>query len=400
MGRYGRKRQQALTEKRTLPGLAIMKKTSLVFFTLVFLISGCSPPQVEKHIEDGVEVIINRILPYRIEGQPSSLHLEEVMILDTEDPEVTAAGVIDINAFQVDSRGSIYILSQRGDTHFFFKFSREGKFEKSFGPKGQGPGEMEFPLLPRMLAQDRLAVTDVLKKIMVFDTEGTVISETRIDPNFVIVNPMDTGNSIVFWKAGAEDTSDRHFNEKVSLFSPENQEIQELDVLQIAQKASFLDPIFAWSLSRDRIFLINEQRGYEILVYSGQGSLVQKIRKQYEPVKLTAVTREALLQGVPADSPLRDPAVLPAYLPPIHTLFSDEEGRLYAVTFEKGGQRGEYWCDIFNLQGAFFARICLPVPFSREIFPIFAVVKNQYLYCVGEKESGYQQLKIFRLIWD
>ena len=87
-------------------------------------------------------------------------------------------------------------------------------------------------------------------------------------------------------------------------------------------------------------------------------------------------------------------------LPPIHTLFSDEEGRIYAVTFERGDQQGEYWCDIFNQEGIFIARISLPVQFSRTPFPIYVLVKNQYLYCVGEKDNGYQQLKVFRMDWN
>ena len=171
-------------------------------------------------------------------------------------------------------------------------------------------------------------------------------------------------------------------------------------MLQIAKQVNFLDPIFAWCINRNRIFQVNEQRGYEILVYDGEGSLVRKIRKQYDPVRMTSETREALLHGVPDNSPMRDPAVFPYYLPPIHTLFSDEEGRLYAATFERGEQWGEYWCDIFNREGAFFTRISLPLHFGRDPFPVHALVKNQHLYCVGEKENGYQQLKIFRMIWN
>jgi hypothetical protein len=376
-----------------------MKRKSIVLLSLVLMIVGCGHQRVEKHLEDGVEVIVNGIKPYEIEAQSSSLNLEEVMTLDTEDPEAVAAGLADINAFQVNSGGNIFFLSHRGDNHFFFKFTREGKFVKSFGLKGQGPGEMEFPLMPQMLPQDRLAVTDVLKKQIVFDTEGNLVSERRIDPNFVIVNPLENGSSVVFWKAGAEDAADRHFDEKVSLFSPDDKEIQELDVLQIARQVLFLDPVFTWRIYQNRIYQINEQRGYEILVYDDGGSLFRKIRKQYNPVRLTSDTKEALSEGIPINSPLRNPSVTPEYLPPIHTLFLDEEGRLYTVTFERGERQGEYWCDIFNQEGVFFARISLPVQFSRDPFPIYALVRDQKLYCVGENENGYQQLKIFRMIW-
>ncbi|MGD8539914.1 MAG: 6-bladed beta-propeller [Candidatus Aminicenantes bacterium] len=379
-----------------------MRDKFIVFFMLVLTIIGCGrqQQQVEKRLEDGVEVIINHIDPYQIEGQSPSLRLEEVMTLDTEDPEVDAAGLVDINAFQVDSEGNIYCLSNRGENHFFFKFNREGKFVKAFGAKGQGPGEMEFPLLPRILPQNQLTVTDVLKKLMIFDAEGKVVSETRIDPVFVIVNPLENGNFVAFWKAGAEDAADKHFKEKVSLFNPEDEEIRQLDVLHIAKKIYFLDPIFSWHVGRNRTYHINEQRGYEILVYDSEGSLIQKILKQYDAVRLTADTKDALLEGMPDKPQLLDTAIIPDYLPPVHAIFSDEEGRLYAVTFEAGERPGEYWCDVYTNEGVFFTRISLPVHFSRDSFPIYALVKNQHLYCVGEKENGYLQLKVFRMLWN
>jgi hypothetical protein len=377
-----------------------MKKKPLIILLPVLSIFGCERQGVENYLEGDVEVINNPVKPIRIEEQPSSLLLEKVMTIDTEDPDVIEAGLVDINAFQVDSKGNIIFLSHRGGNHFFYKFSNEGKFVRSFGPKGQGPGEMEFPLLPSLLSEDRLAVTDVLKKLLVFDEDGEVVSETRIDPNFVIVNPLEKGNSVVFWKAGADEATDKHFNEKLSLFSPNDEELQELDVLPIARQVIFLDPVFAWRIRRDKIYQINERRDYEILVYDHEGSLIRKIRKQYDPVKLTSEIQEKLLQGIREDSPLHDPAIIPEYLPPVHTLFTDEEGRLFAVTFETGEHQDEYWVDIFSQEGVFFARISLPVQFNREPFPIYAMAKNEYLYCVAEKENGYQQLNIYQMLWN
>ncbi len=365
----------------------------------LLLLFGCGLQEVERRHEDGVEIVINHIEPYRIEGEASSLLLEEMMTLDTEDPEVAEAGLVDINAFQVDSEGNLYLLCYGSESHFFFKFSPEGQFIKAFGAKGQGPGEMGFPVFPRTMAEDNLAVTDILKKLMVFDSDGELLSETRIDPNFVIANPLENGSSVVFWKAGAEDTSSEHYQEKISLFGMNDDEIKELDKLDVGRQARFLDPIFGWHLTSDRIFLLNEQRGYEILEYALDGSLTRKIRKQHEPVRLEGRIHEALLQGIPDNSPLRDPSVIPDHLPPAHALFSDDQGRLYVATFETGERRGEYWFDVFNREGAFFSRVSLPVHFGRDPFPIYALVRNQKLYCVGEKESGYKRLKVYRMTW-
>ena len=76
----------------------VMKKEPVVLYLLLLLMFGCGGQQVEKRVEDGVEVVLNAIEPYKIRGQTFSLQLEEVMSLDTEDPEVIGAGLIDINA--------------------------------------------------------------------------------------------------------------------------------------------------------------------------------------------------------------------------------------------------------------------------------------------------------------
>lgn len=394
------RREEIRSQRKTHRSRADIPGTLFVLLLLFLMSFGCGPRPAERKLEDGFEVVTNRLEPDRIDGQPGSLSLQEVLVLDTEAPEVAAAGLVDIQAVLVDSEDGIYLLSRQGENHFFFKFTSGGQFVKSFGSKGRGPGEMEYPLLPRMLSGNHLAVTDVSKKLVVFDTEGNVVSETRIEPSFVIVNPLENGHSVVFRKSGAENPEDEHFLEKVSLFSPENQEIQELDVLRVSRKTVFLDPVLSWWIIRDRMYFINEQRGYEILVYDGEGAPVRKIRKPFHPARLRPALREALLRGIPQESPLRDPTVVPEFLPPIHTVFSDESGRIFAVTFEKGEQRGEFQCDIFNPQGLFISRISLPVLFEQEPFPIHAVIKNRHLYCVGEKETGYHQLRVFRMTWN
>ncbi len=52
-----------------------MKKIVCLFLSLcLFLVCGSKPDKVERKIEDGVEVIINHMEPYRV-GGASSLRL-------------------------------------------------------------------------------------------------------------------------------------------------------------------------------------------------------------------------------------------------------------------------------------------------------------------------------------
>jgi len=119
----------------------------LILFCLLSLCFYCGPKQdvVERYIEDGVEVIVNHLEPYKIKGVPSTFHLEEEFAIDTEKDDVATTGLTDITHFDVDSEGNIYCLNETSNENFIVKFNKNGNFIISFGRKGQGPGEMNLP---------------------------------------------------------------------------------------------------------------------------------------------------------------------------------------------------------------------------------------------------------------
>jgi len=64
----------------------------------------------------------------------------------------------------------------------------------------------------------------------------------------------------------------------------------DLEVLQVIDEFSFewrqdkvkaTEPIFCWGVSHDNIYVVNENREYEIWVYDFNGKLIRKIQKQY-----------------------------------------------------------------------------------------------------------------------
>ena len=84
----------------------------LIFLFMIVLIISCGPKQekIERYVKDGVEVIVNHLEPYRIEGEPNTLHLEEEFTIDTEKDYIAESGLVDIDNFDVDSKGNIYGL--------------------------------------------------------------------------------------------------------------------------------------------------------------------------------------------------------------------------------------------------------------------------------------------------
>ena len=74
-----------------------MKRLSSVMLVAA-LLAGCGspPPEVERSTEGGVEIVQNHMKPYQLEGEPSSLQLERLFSIDTEDQAVIEAGLLDM----------------------------------------------------------------------------------------------------------------------------------------------------------------------------------------------------------------------------------------------------------------------------------------------------------------
>ena len=138
-----------------------MRKTWCLLLCFTFFLS-CGPKQnkVEKIVEDGVEVVINHLEPYKVEGIEATLILEQEMIIDTESNEIVETGLVDMEAFDVDKAGNLYIILWTSNENFVYKFDNRGKFVKSFVRRGQGPGEIEWGGSVKFISDNELMIID------------------------------------------------------------------------------------------------------------------------------------------------------------------------------------------------------------------------------------------------
>jgi len=178
-----------------------MKKTLMVISLVVLfcLTFGCQKQvQVERFMEDGVEVVVNHVEPYKLRGEPSNLILEKVLSIDTERDDIVEIGLTDIGAFDVDSEGNIYIVSPEAKENFIFKFDREGNYVNSFFRRRQGFGEIQKPRTLKITSQDEITITNIMKHtLLVFNNSGNLIDETPITIETLLINeviPLKNGN--------------------------------------------------------------------------------------------------------------------------------------------------------------------------------------------------------------
>ena len=388
-------------------------REKICFLCLLLAMSFCvrTPTDAEKIIEGGIEVVIN---PYNLDPKEPLFSLEEEFVIDLEEKEMAALGLTDVWGFDVDSEESIYIYKPpMSDGDRILKFDRNGDFLFSFAPPGQGPGEIQRPFYQKMNSRDLLPVPDLgQSKIVIFDTEGKTIDEIRVGrfPGSLgsLVCQLENGNYLI--RRSLTDPASGIFSLALSLYSSDFEEIKELDRFKIVQpiqadKVRIPMHVSVWCASYDRIYIGNEDNGYEIHVYDLDGNLLRKIRKKYEPVKVDKDYKKEIgdkLENTP--DALKNKMYLPDYYPPFNYLFSDDKNNLYVKTFAKGDSPKDRLFDVFNPEGIFQGAVSFEAHVNDPFFTpgapfdswVVAKKKNR-LYCLREKSSGYKEFVVYRL---
>ena len=398
-----------------------MKKSLFIMaIAASILVASCRPKvaSVEKRVENGVEVVINHVTSDAARNLRSPLRLDELFVIDTENAEIARLGLSDIWGFDVDSAGELFVFKSplsQGD--LIYKFDGAGRFLSSFGGKGEGPGELQMPIFQKISANGELAIPDSGKrKIFVFDREGRLLREIPIEPRLRQATdrlvPLDNTR---FLYRRVEFDATRPGARAAFIYSVvdhEYSEIKELDriLAQDAEGAAkFRYPFhfIRWALSGDRIYLANDERGYEIRAYDFNGALVRRVRKEGPPVKYPEDMKQDVLKKI--DTPpfafLKAKIAFADPAPPYQHIWADDEGRTYVVTYEQGIRPGEFVIEIFDRAGVFMGQMSLNIHVNMDAFtqaPRFdawTAMKNNRLYCLREKETGYLQLVVYRVTW-
>jgi hypothetical protein len=366
--------------------------------------------EVDKTIEDGVEVVLNHKEPYRVPGEEYMLALEREFAIDAEDPELLEAGLADIRQFGVDSEGAIYIAQRpRKDASVIYKFDARGRLTKSFGTAGQGPGEVEQVSYFSVDSHDEIFILDARRDIITtFSSSGELRGQIRLPPSLIGAIPLDNGNFVatedeVESDLGSEAMTWNLLDERFVLIKALHRFRFPIQVPGPGTKPNAFLPSPVGTFTPDRLFLGMPGQDYEILVFDVGGTLLRKIRKEYEPVEVTSGYREEAKARLPQGSPIAGQLFFPGNRLAFQYLFSDEAGRLFVMTSKKDQATGQNICDIFSKAGVFIGRAAIGY-YDRfrhlwEGVSLDVIAKNKRFYVLGEKEDGYKKIIVYRAIW-
>jgi hypothetical protein len=373
-----------------------------IFFCLLvialFVSCRAKHPQVDKIIEDGVEVVLNHHDPYPMSGKPVSFHLEQESRIDFSEKEFIDLGIAWPTKAKVDSEGNIFVLEQYQKSEYFIsKFNKSGRFVKSIGRVGQGPGEVQSVVSMGIDSKDNIwACSPNDKRIIFYSGEGDMTKEVRYPAQFWAIEPLENGGYLA--QGSAREKSSAGTGYHLWLYDANFHGVKTLDFYDTSSLLSGSKkvgvPLFIWKAQNDKIYIGNEHRGYEILVYNLDGQLLQKIRKEYYAIPYPKEFKEEVARSRPGYS-------TPDDCPPFNSFFIDENGYLFVMTYEKGTEPDEYWHDIFSNEGIFVGRASFGISgsLSWNLNPMNAVARGSRYYRLRFKEEdAYPEMIVYRMI--
>jgi len=380
-----------------------MKKKFYLFF-IIAILPFCSPEsrQVERSVEDGVEVVKNHLEPYNLRGESSYFSMEKELSIDFGSQEMGELGIADAIDFEVDSKGNIYFFytGNKGDS--IFQFDSHGRYLISFGTIGQGPGEIQYIVWTGIDSKDNVIVSDNgNRKILIFSDDGTLVKEIPFPSKVGLLYPLENGNFFGLWTRTPSPSDKYMYVWAFSLYDPRFEEIKLLDTQKVydfnalGTRGIISRPFNTQRFSKDHIYLACEDRGYEILKYDFDGKLIQKIQKEYRPV---AVSEEIMKERNKRYEPFGEKLWFPKHWLPMGSFFLDDKGQIFVKTFEKGENPDEHIFDIFNPDGVFSGRKAMNVLTFGDAY-VCAKARGGRLYCFQEKSDGFREFNVYRMMW-
>jgi len=385
-----------------------MKKfIALAFFFILLACGLASQEKIDRRVENGIEVVNNHLEPYKVKGEPSTLVLERLFSVDTEQDSILKIGLTDIENFDVDPDGNLYLIRWRSDQNYIYKFDKAGRFISSFLRGGQGPGEIEWGGTVLVMDKNELIAKDPSKqKFLLYDLEGKYLKEVVLGRYLEFEAILGEAKYLVSWQQQEPEYFQNYFGISGSDFK----DVKELGSMRwpnprVSPQVKAMTYVFVATATRDRIFVGDALKGYEICVYDLNGTLIRKIRKGFKALKVPNDIKRNYEKPLsnPYAEAIRKKTVFPDHMPPFRYFFTDDEGRLYVMTWEKSKVQGEYVYDIYNSQGLFVGRTSLrnynnEGPFSREV-EMSVKVRNGRLYELTAQESGYRELVVYKMVW-
>ena len=328
----------------------------ILFILLFFSIASCGGEKIEWQgsIEEdnGIPVVKNPKEPIYTEDIVN--FEEELVITEGEGKQYLFSNLIDL---AVNDDETLYALDYQ--TADIKVFDKDGQYIKTFGKRGQGPGEFSRPFLILISQQNEVVIYDIVnRRFSYFTFEGEFIKDASTAKyNFGLCGVDSTGNilGIIY------DRNPTNPVNALRKFDP------DLNFLMTYVTSPYPDPQVydpfrprpQWTVTADDEVVYSFPKTYEIRIFDSMGDEIRKITREYDPVRVTQEMKDLVKkQAERLGDEMR--LEIPEYYPPIRYISVDEKKRIFVHTSDIDEESGESNYDVFDPEGKFITRVRFP----------------------------------------
>jgi hypothetical protein len=329
--------------------------------------------------------------------------------------DVFFQGVTDVKC---DPQGNIYVCDFQAN--HILKFDGTGKYLKSIGRQGQGPGEFNMPY--------HIAVT--ADRLFVYDMRNSRLSALTLDGTFVKSVPLITGEGrpedmsslpggdIVFgWETIFFGDRSRPQEYSIRIYSPDltlRKKIYSRDIwrnkfMDIGGRFSNIiqpfSPVVSWDVTADGKIVVGDQKDYEVEILDLVKGKMASLKKAHEPVKVTAKDKEEFFAGITYGSPeggvtqgAPDSIVknteFPRDKPPYYNLAADSDGNILVFPHRKNKVEEWKYFEAFSPDGKFIGAVKIEGAVSM---PRRVVIRDGAFWATSANDDGVVRLVKYRI---
>ena len=287
------------------------KIVSLILFLSVFIMlisfSGQKAEWKGKiEVKNGVKIVKNPKKP--MYGEDVFIIEEELSFGDNEEDENYMFS--DISHITVDKDGRIYILDRR-ESHVKL-FDQDGKYVRTIGREGQGPGELNGPIFV-YFSRNELLVTQ-FERLSFFSPEGEFLRAVLMKSEGPTRARCDSHGNIIGTDTVFDFENPDTFYHVLKTYDSEIEPIKELVRIKVQRKRGVVNlfgPNIYMTVDDEDNIIFGYSKDYELQIFNPEGDLIMKIMREYDPAEVTEEEKEESTQGSPSQIKFEIPKYRP-----------------------------------------------------------------------------------------
>lgn len=299
----------------------------------------------------------------------------------------------------VDKAGDLFILDDKESCIRVFDHS--GKYLKTIGRKGQGPGEiggassMSIPL-----GSNELIVVDISNsRLAFFSTDGRFIKNVPLRGTISGVT-FDSHRNVYLSFTEFSPGERRDILRKLRKMNPDMSNVlAEIVSHSRDESRNPFKPWESWIVDDKDRLIYGDAKTYEIRYFGPDGKQVRRIIRDYDPLKVSQKDIDEFRnRATPPGVSMAQNFDFSSHHAAYRSFFVDDLGNLFIQTWERTADNRQDIHDIFDAEGRFLGR----VPLNRHsdlINPRVRFIRSGKLYTIEPDDEGYEAVKRYSVTW-